>query len=56
MLADLRMKEDVLDWRENQRRSTGDVRRTDLAFVGLTLLGVGILVVAAVTCLHWLRG
>jgi len=47
--------EDLLDWRENQNRSAGDIRITDLTFTTLALLLSGLLI-ALISCgLNWLH-
>ena len=44
--------EDDLDWRENQTRSGGDRWRVDIALIGLSLLGVGLLIAIFVMGRH----
>ncbi len=53
--GDLNMDECLLDWRENEQRSAGDLWRTDLAFVGMSLFLTGLLMAAVAIGVYWLR-
>lgn len=44
----LKVSEDELDWQENQRRSTQDIRRTDGAFLSGWLGVTGMWIILAI--------